>query len=111
MATVFRAVAGKSSLGGKDSQQVSASCKDPSSHSKYVHLDPDPIHGHYAKPFLYWLFQLCEPNLYMGNGWKSPFPSVIKWLVGCLSFQEDQSSNFSGLLEILPRSTGGKKKG
>ena len=21
-----------------------------------------------------------EPNLYIGNGWKSPFPSIIKWL-------------------------------
>ena len=21
-----------------------------------------------------------EPNLYIGNGWKSPFPSIYKWL-------------------------------
>ena len=26
-----------------------------------------------------------EPNLYMGNGWKSPFPSIYKWLA--LEFQ------------------------
>ena len=25
-----------------------------------------------------WLFQLDdEPNLYIGNGWKSPFPSIV----------------------------------
>ena len=23
-----------------------------------------------------------EPNLYIGNGWKSPFPSIYKWLFG-----------------------------
>ena len=28
-----------------------------------------------------------EPNLYMGNGWKSPFPSTLNWL--STGFQED----------------------
>ena len=28
-----------------------------------------------------------EPDLYMENGWKSPFPSIQKWLA--LEFQED----------------------
>ena len=31
--------------------------------------------------FQVWLFQLDEPNLYIGNGWKSPFPSILNWLV------------------------------
>ena len=33
-------------------------------------------------PSIYeWLFQLDdEPILYIGNGWKSPFPSTLKWL-------------------------------
>ena len=33
-----------------------------------------------------WRHQLDEPNLYIGNGWKSPFPSIYKWLA--LGFQE-----------------------
>ena len=42
-----------------------------------------------SQPFIYkWLVgnQLDdEPNLYIGNGWKSPFPSIYKWLA--LGFQ------------------------
>ena len=33
-------------------------------------------------PFFKWLFQLDdEPNLYLGDGWKSPFPSIKKVVV------------------------------
>ena len=36
-----------------------------------------------------WLLQLDdEPNLYIGNGWKSPFP----FLNGCLGFQVGEPS-------------------
>ena len=32
-------------------------------------------------PTIYkWLFHLDEPNLYIGNGWISPFPSILNWL-------------------------------
>ena len=28
-------------------------------------------------------FQLDdEPNLYIGHGWKSQFPSILNWLIG-----------------------------
>ena len=39
------------------------------------------------RPTIYkWMFQLDdEPNLYIENGWKSPFPSIYKWLA--LGFQ------------------------
>ena len=42
----------------------------------YMYLEPQTT-------IYKWLFQLDdEPNLYIGNGWKSPFPSIYKWLVG-----------------------------
>ena len=48
---------------------------------------PDQIvPGVYLEPqtIIYkWLFQLDdEPNLYIGNGWKPPFPSIYTWLFG-----------------------------
>ena len=35
----------------------------------------------------YGCFNWMIQNLYMGNGWKSPFPYIYKWLA--LEFQDD----------------------
>ena len=37
------------------------------------------------QPFINCCFNWMIPNLYIGNGWKSPFPSIFKWLA--LGFQ------------------------
>ena len=45
-----------------------------------------------------------EPNLYMGNGWKSPFPSIYKWLFrvpGC--FKDVGIWGYHSLRNILRR--------
>ena len=45
-----------------------------------------------------------EPNLYIGNGWKSPLPPILNWLA--LGFQDEH-----GLLgnEIPKHQTGMKR--
>ena len=45
-----------------------------------------------------------EPNLYRGNGWKSPFPSIFNWLA--LGFQVTVTmkillSNIKYILQML----------
>ena len=35
-----------------------------------------------GQPFINGCFNWMIPNLYIGNGWKSPFPSIFKWLFG-----------------------------
>ena len=50
-----------------------------------------------------WLFQLDdEPNLYVENDWKSPFPSIYKWLA--LGFQLLEGAHFF----TAPGSLGGR---
>ena len=41
-----------------------------------------------GQPFINGCFNWMIPNLYIGNGWKSPFPSIYKWL-----FQLDDSKS------------------
>ena len=38
-----------------------------------------------GQPFINGCFNWMIPNLYIGNGWKSQFPSIYKRLFGCLS--------------------------
>ncbi len=35
-----------------------------------------------GQPFINGCFNWMIPNLYIGIGWKSPFPSIYKWLFG-----------------------------
>ena len=34
------------------------------------------------QPLINGCFNWMIPNLYIGNGWKSPFPSTLNWLFG-----------------------------
>ena len=44
-----------------------------------------------------------EPNLYIENGWKSPFPSIYKWLE--MGFQEEVAAQvIQAVTWIYPRS-------
>ena len=53
------------------------------------------------------LFQLDdEPNLYIGNGWKSPFPSTLKWLSTGFQVQlQDTLQVFFGSNTVLRATT------
>ncbi len=61
------------------------------------------------RPTIYkWLaINWMIPNLYIGNGWKSPFPSIYKWLFGVPgSCEVDGSVNPTLMLQWDPSASG-----